>query len=308
MKRWEFLRPGDIVDIVAPASHTAQISLDQGAAWLESLKLIPRMQPGIIQGDVFFAAPLKIQLEQFKDALYSDSKAIWCVRGGYGSLRLIPYLQKLKPPRRTKIFLGFSDITALHLFFNQQWKWPTIHSRNISAMKTEESRLRDRKVLQDLILGKLTSPLCFKRLTPLNQAAQENKTISGQITGGNMRILQTSLKTSWELKAKGKILFIEDVAERGYSVDRMFEQLIQARIIDKGLTALVIGQFTEGEEKNGTDLTSQALTRFASSVPYPVLRGLPCGHGEINFPLPLGTHCELILGRQAQLLCDSGGK
>ena len=95
MKNWDYLQKGDIVDIIAPASQTGQHSLDEGARWLKSLGLVPRMQTGIIQGDVFFAAKKEVQLEQLKNAIYSDSKAIWCVRGGYGSMRLIPHLQKL---------------------------------------------------------------------------------------------------------------------------------------------------------------------------------------------------------------------
>ena len=127
MKHWQVLRPGDVVDVVAPASHTTQDKLDHGSQWLESHGFIPRIPQGIIQGDVFFAAPFELQLEQFKSALASDSKAIWCVRGGYGSMRLIPHLMKMKPPKKPKLLLGFSDITALHLFFTQQWKIGRAH-------------------------------------------------------------------------------------------------------------------------------------------------------------------------------------
>lgn len=307
MKKWEFLRRGDFVDIIAPASHTSQVNLDLGAEWISSLGLVPRWRAGIIQGDVFFAAPLKVQLEQLKEALYSDSKAIWCIRGGYGSMRLIPHLRKLKPPTRPKLLLGFSDITALHLFFTQEWKWSTLHSRNISAMKCSEGELPDRKLLQKLITGKQATHV-FKNLVPFNDAAKKPGSINARITGGNLRLLQTSLKTQWELKAKGKILFFEDVGERGYSVHRMLEQMMQARLIDKGVKAVVIGQFTEGEEKNGADLVPEALRRFAEEVPYPVLSGLPCGHGEINYPMPLNTDCELRLGKNGQLKVDFGGK
>jgi muramoyltetrapeptide carboxypeptidase len=87
----------------------------------------------------------------------------------------------------------------------------------------------------------------------------------------------------------------------------MFEQLIQAKLLDKGVKAVVLGEFTESEEKNGKDLASVALKRFAQSVPYPVLTGLRSGHGEMNYPIPLNTPCELILGKKAELRCGPGG-
>lgn len=306
MKRWSYLEPGDTVDIIAPASHTSQLALDSGVAWLRSLGLIPRMRKGLIKGDLFFASDLEFQKKDLLEALHSDSKAIWCVRGGYGSMRLIPMLSKMKAPKTPKVLLGFSDITALHLFFNQSWSWPTLHSRNISAMKEEDHLTPDRQATERLLFG-TDSEISFKKLKPLNDHAREEKTILGSIVGGNLRILQSSVGTSWELQAKNKILFIEDIGERGYSVHRMLEQLRQARIIHKNLKALAIGQFTEGEEKNGKDLTLDALTRFARELPYPVFTGLPCGHGQLNFPLPLNTKCELNLGKSIELTCQSGG-
>lgn len=304
---WNYLKPNDTVDIIAPASSSPFNRLDDGVSWLETTGLIPRVPHDIIQTDLFFAAPLEVQLKHLKEALYSDSKAIWCLRGGYGSMRLIPHLLKLKAPKKPKLFIGFSDITALHLFFTQHWNWPVIHGRTISQMHPDFAHTADRKFLMDVIFGKKTEKT-FKKLIPLNALAKESGEIQGQITGGNLRILQSSIGTSWELKAKNKILFIEDVGERGYSVDRMLEQMIQAKLIDKGLKAVVFGDFTEGLEKDGRDLTWDAIERFAKRVPYPVLKGLPAGHGhEENYPIPFHTKCSLKTGRTGQLICSYGG-
>jgi muramoyltetrapeptide carboxypeptidase len=304
---WSYLQKNDIVDIIAPASHSPTHKLEDGISWVESLGLIPRVPKDIIKTDVFFAAPLEIQLEHLKQALYSDSKAIWCLRGGYGSMRLVPHLLKLRPPKKPKLFIGFSDITSLHLFFNQQWKWPTIHGRTISQMHPDFASSPDRKFLKDMIFGK-SNEKTFKKLIPLNDHASANKDTKASITGGNLRIIQSSIGTSWELKAKGKILFIEDVGERGYSVDRMLEQMIQAKIIDKGIKAVIFGDFTEALEKDGKDLTGVAIQRFADKVPFPVLKGLPAGHGHIlNYPVPFNTHCILSTGKRAELTCTYGG-
>ena len=309
MKRssWKFLERNDIVDIIAPASHSPLDKLKDGIEWVKSVGLVPRVQQDMIKTDIFFAAPLEIQLEHLKNAIYSDSRAIWCLRGGYGSMRLIPHLLKLRPPKRPKLFVGFSDITSLHLFFNQHWNWPTIHGRTISQLSPENKNSSDRRFLTQMIFGE-QEQRTFKNLRPLNDNARKNKVIDGEIIGGNLRILQSSLGTSWELKARGKILFIEDVAERGYSIDRMLEQMIQAKIIHHGVKALVFGDFTEGLERDGKDLSLVAMKRFAERVPYPVLKGLPAGHGHrLNYPIPLNTKCQLRLGRKCELTCSYGG-
>jgi len=306
--RWESLKQGDIIDIIAPASHTPAERLKEGMDWLNSLGLITRVNPRIVSPDLFFSAPIEEQLHQLKSALYSDSKAIWCLRGGYGSMRLIPHMLKWRPPKKPKLFIGFSDITSLHLYFNQTWGWPTLHGRTVSQL-SHKLKSPDRAELVKIIFGKMTEKT-FKKLTPLNESALKNdQIIKGKMIGGNLRILQSSLGTKWQLEAKNKILFIEDVAERGYSVDRMLEQLHQARIIDKGPKALIIGDFTEGKERDGKDLTLDALARFAARVKYPVLKGLPCGHGAVhNHAIAFNTNCELITGKRSSLTCDFGSR
>lgn len=304
--RWHYLKHGDAVDIIAPASHSPDLKLIDGLAWVSSLGLVPKVPQDLIDPDIFFASSLKQQLSHFKDALFSDSKAIWCLRGGYGSMRLIPYLEKIKPPKKPKLLIGFSDITSLHLYLNQKWNWPSLHGRTISQLSVN-IKSKDREELADVLFGN-RKQMIFNKLKPLNHFASLDRVVEGKIVGGNLRILQSSLGTAWELKAKGKILFVEDVSERGYSVDRMLEQLLQAKIFHKGLKALIFGDFTGGDEKNGENYIHYAFQRFAERVNYPVLMGLPCGHGEENYALPLNTKCELVLSNKYQLICDSGGK
>jgi len=300
---WETLLPNDIVNIVAPASASTEEKIEHGLRWLKNIGLIPSHPKDMIQTDLFFAAPLEQQWEHFKAALYSDAKVIWCLRGGYGSMRLIPFLEKLIPPKKPKLLIGFSDITALHIFFNQKWNWPTLHGRTISQLHPDWEKNEEHHQLIDLLYGKIDE-VSYSNLTPLNDAAKKSGTIEGTITGGNLRLIQTSLGTPWEIKPKEKMLFIEDVSERGYSIDRMLEQLLQAKILNADLKALLIGDFTEGLEKNGQNLIPQALQRFADRVNYPVIMGLPCGHAKgSNAPLPFNTPAQLTLGAQAHLSC-----
>ena len=305
---WATLQPNDKVDIVAPASASTEERLDEGLRWLRNLNLIPRLPDNMIQTDLFFAAPLEQQWEHFKEALYSDSKVIWCLRGGYGSMRLIPLLEKLQRPKKTKLLIGFSDITALHLFFNQKWNWPTLHGRTISQLKTDWELNEEHRGLIDLLFGNIHE-IHFNGLTPLNAAAETPQTIEAPIIGGNLRLIQSSLGTSWQINPKDKMLFIEDVSERGYSVERMLEQLYQADLMKENLAALLIGDFTDGKEKDGRDLVPDALRRFAQRVKYPVISGLPCGHGKhANAPLFLNTRSILTLGTAPTLKTYSQSK
>lgn len=301
--RWEPLLPGDIVDIIAPASASTVEKTEAGLKWLKQQGLIPRFSERLIDTDVFFAAPLSEQWEQLEQALYSDSKVIWCLRGGYGSMRLIPLLEKIKIPPKPKLLIGFSDITSLHVYFNQKWNWPTLHGRTISQLHPDWEMNHEQQQLLDLLFGR-TEEVSFSNLTAMNESAKQNLVINAPVVGGNLRILQSSLGTAWEVESRDKILFIEDVAERGYSVDRMLEQLHQANVTNLHLKALLVGDFTEGHEKNGKDLVQVALKRFAQRVNYPVISGVPCGHAKnSNAPLPFNTPSTLTLGANPHLVC-----
>lgn len=300
---WEILTPGDVVDIIAPASAAPVDKTEAGIRWLKLQGLVPRYSERMVDPDVFFAAPLHEQWEQLEKALYSDSKVIWCLRGGYGSMRLVPLLEKIIIPPKPKLLIGFSDITALHLYFNQKWNWPTLHGRTISQLHPDWEMGEEQAQLVDLLFGR-RDEVVFNNLIAMNEAAKVKYEINAPVVGGNLRILQSSLGTAWEVETKNKFLFIEDVAERGYSVDRMLEQLYQANVLNLKLKALLIGDFTEGFEKNGKDLVQIALKRFAERVDYPVISGLPCGHAKnSNAPLPFNTSSTLYLGPSPRLVC-----
>ena len=297
--------PNDAVEIVAPASASTEAKTFQGVTWLENLGLRPQYPADMVKVDLFFAAPLEQQWEHFKAALNSDAKVIWCLRGGYGSMRLIPLIDKMPLPKSPKLLIGFSDITALHIYFNQKWNWPTLHGRTISQLDPKWELNDEHKNLTDLLFGRIHQ-IAYNHLVPLNSAAKSEGTIEGTIIGGNLRLIQSSLGTLWEINPKEKILFIEDVSERGYSIDRMLEQLHQANILDCNLKALLIGDFTEGLEKDGSNLVPNALKRFAERVSYPVLMGMPCGHAQgSNAPLPFNTPVSLSLGETCKIICQT---
>jgi len=282
MSKLPKLQKGDIIDIIAPASKPGKDIFKNAIKWIEDQGYVPRFHKDIIKGDNFFAADESLQWDQLKKALTSpDSKAVWCLRGGWGSMRFVPNLMKLKKPHKQKSFIGFSDITTLHLFLNQEWKWTTIHGSNLSAFGNNPSRTHENKYLY-LLKGQ-TDSLLYKGLRKVSGASKGN--IKGKFVGGNLCMLTTGLGTTLQPNLNGKILFLEEVGERGYRVDRMFEQLIQAGVLNKKVKAIALGDFTESKEPNGKDLTSKAIQRLAERLEVPIFKGLKSGHGKNNYPL-----------------------
>src|SRR5579872_3836083 len=127
--RWVPLKAGDTVDLIAPASALSQEDIRAVEDKLRAWGLIPRCSPQVLGQDILCANTDAERLRQLTEALYSEtSSAVWCLRGGYGCTRLLPSLSKLTPPTRSKLFMGFSDITALHIFLQQAWGWSTVHT------------------------------------------------------------------------------------------------------------------------------------------------------------------------------------
>ena len=289
------LSQGDHVEIIAPASRCSDQHLDELQALLTSWSLNCSVSPDIFGNDLLCANTDAIRFQLLKNALFNpDTKAIICARGGYGCMRLIPELAKLKAPIAQKLFVGMSDITALHLYLQQAWQWPVIHGALAKNKFSKESIA----ALKSILFGKtIQQPFAG---SPLNLHATKTQTIHAAITGGNLSIVQASIGTPWQIQSDNKIIFLEEINERGYRVDRMLEHLSQANIFQHA-TAIIFGDFLEGKEPNGNSLIQPVLERFANSCDIPVIQIHGIGHGHINFPLVLGIESQLNLGNKITL-------
>lgn len=291
-KSWEVLKKGDIVEVVAPASQCSDDELKSAMDAVKSMGLIPRLPEHVFGEHPIFSHDDKHRFEFLKSALLSkDSKAIWCLRGGYGSIRLLPLLAKLKKPKAPKLFVGLSDISTLHNFLNQNWKWPTIHGPMLGTFS--QRSLEERKEIIDLVFGK-NEEVVFRDLQPLNSFAEKKKKIVGPVTGGNLMTVQSSQGTPWEFHAKNAIVFLEEVNERGYRLDRLLVSLQQSGYFKKA-TAVVLGDFLGGDEADGENFVEVVIQQFAKEVKIPVLRGLKSGHGPLRRPVPFATKAKLSL-------------
>ena len=223
---------------------------------------------------------------------------MWCIRGGYGAIRLVGPLLRLKPPRRRKLFIGYSDATTLHYLLNQHWKWPSLHGPLLDRLGSGTVRADELEELQAALFGEL-GQTTFSGLTPLNAAARSRKTLVSKVFGGNLTVLQTIVGTALEHRPRA-ILFLEDVGERGYRVDRMLQHLSQAGVF-RSVRAVVFGAFVGGRESDGRTLVPAVLERFAREQRFPVLMGMQAGHGEHQRPVFFGTRATLACGASPRL-------
>lgn len=301
------LKRGDIVDVVAPASACSEEHFRLGVKWIESMGFKPRFNPHLLQPDLYLSNSDAFRFQDLKKALYAkDSKAIWCLRGGYGSFRLWPELLKLTKKAPPKLFIGLSDITSMHQFLNQKWGWPTLHGPLLDRVGQNKLPSDVEAELIQTITGEKNA-VSFANLTAMNAAASKKKVIKGTVLGGNLCTFMVSVGTKLHPKYKKKdnvILFFEDIGERGYKIDRFLQHLSQADVF-KNVAAVVFGDFTDGLESNGQSLVQETLMRFAKQTKIPVFSGVESGHAVIQRPLFFNTRAVLTCDKNPNMIVYS---
>ncbi len=274
------------ITVVAPASGVSS-ELLSNLKNITSLKLdIPNSCFG--GKSLFHSTDDKTRLSCLENALLDQSNdVIWTLRGGYGSAKLIPDLQRMKKPIKEKFFIGFSDMTALHIFFSQEWGWKTIHGNGIIEIFNPTRDHQNFIKIAKIISGKETLAK-IKGLSAINHAAKSSKIVTGNLTGGNLTIVQTSIGTSWQIKTADKILFLEDVDIKLYQLDRILYHLKQARLLDH-VNAIIFGT-CGGDGKS----IITVLTDFAATLKIPVFKTNRFGHEQINDPIIYNTSTKII--------------
>lgn len=292
------LHPGDAVAVIAPASRCTNERLFAIKTLLSSWQLEVHIDDAMFGDDLLCAHSDDMRFYHLKQALYDPNiKAVICARGGYGSSRLLPKLAQMLPSEQVKLFVGMSDITALHLFLQQVWHWPVLHA----ACSMDTLSPQAIAAFKAALFG-TSSNTVFTGI-PLNEPALQNIRLEASITGGNLSIIQTSIGTTWQMSSKNKIILLEEVNERAYRVDRMLTHLTQTGLFQDA-QAIILGDFLGGNEPDGTTLMQPVLERFAKECLIPVIQIANIGHGDNNLPIPMGTPAQLICGKTVQLMCE----
>ena len=279
------LRPGDRVAVVAPAGPFDRESFEAGLAVLAGRYEV-RYGEGLFAQYRYLAGHDTRRLAELSDALGDPAvRAVFCARGGYGTMRLLPRLGALQPllTGSPKLLVGFSDITALHLWC-QRSGLVSIHGPVVTQLGQQPAEVRAR------LFELLESPRPIADLTAA--ATLVPGVAQGPLLGGNLSVFTRLLGTPYLPSLEGAILLLEDLAERPYRLDRMWTHLALAGVFEK-VRGIALGTFTGCEERDAAYTSVEVLEELARTTSLPCAAGFPIGHGELNQPVPLGALARL---------------
>lgn len=288
MKIPPYLQSGDLVAIVATARKITAEECAPAVAWLEAQGLRVRLGSSIGLADRQFAGTDAERLadlqQQFNDP---EVRAVLCGRGGYGSVRLVDGLRWEGFDAAPKWLCGFSDITVLHAAL-QTRHYASIHSTMPVNFKNEADALASWQSLLDALQGR---PLSYNS-AHFQWARGEQ--LQGEVVGGNLSVLYSLLGSATLPDFKGKVLFLEDLDEYLYHLDRMMQALRRAGKLD-GLAGLVVGGLTQmNDNAIGFGRTAEEiLLEAVAAYDYPVLFGFPAGHQPLNLAIRMGMPLHL---------------
>ena len=289
-----YLQPEDTIGIVCPAGYMplekAQTAIDTLKEWGYKTKIGKTVGGNSAN---YFSGNDEERLNDFQKMLDDDEvKAVFCARGGYGIGRIIEQINFKKFKQNPKWVIGFSDVTVLHSHIHSNYKIATLHAPMASAFNDDGYENEFVQSVKHTLEGKKIKHECA-----LNEFDKRGEAV-GELVGGNLSLLAHLIGTSSDLKTKGKILFLEDVGEYLYNIDRMFYQLKRGGKLDK-LAGLIIGGFTEMRDtKRPFGKTVYEIIHDVVKVyDYPVCFGFPVSHGKENYALKVGVGYKLKVGK-----------
>ena len=285
-----YLQTGDTIGIVCPAGYMpfekAQACIDTLLQWGYKVKT------GKTLGSTsqnYFSGTDEERLKDFQEMLDDDEvSAVLCGRGGYGVTRIIDKISFKKFRKNPKWLIGFSDITVLHSHIYTNYEIATLHAPMAAAFNDGGSANEYVQSLRRVLKGKEINYNCasheFNRLG----------NATGELVGGNLALIAHLLGSESDIKTKNRILFLEDVGEYLYNIDRMMYQLKRAGKLAK-LAGLIVGGFTDNKDtdrpfgKSAYEIIRDAVSEYS----YPVCFGFPVSHEKENYALKIGVKYDL---------------
>ncbi|PEY35167.1 LD-carboxypeptidase [Bacillus cereus] len=277
------LQQGDTVMMIAPAGPPILEHVLTGKRVLETMGLSVRIGQSVYEKYGYLAGDDTIRLQDLHESFANpEVKAVFCARGGYGSGRLLPYIQYELIRNNPKVFWGYSDITALHIAFSQYAGLVTFHGPMIEELG---------KGVDSLSLSSFNQ-LFHPYSTILSGAecitAPSTCIVSAPLIGGNLTVLVSTLGTPYEIYTANKIVLLEDVGEEPYRIDRMLNQLRLAGKL-KECAGVVFTSCHDCMASKQSLSLQNILYDYLASYNIPVLFGLPIGHIQPNIGIPLGV-------------------
>ncbi len=296
------LRPGDRVAVVAPASPFVREEFDRGLQELQALGLVPVFDDRVFARRGFVAGDPTQRAAAFLDAWRDPSIAgLIGVRGGYGSVQMLPYLDLDTIRATPKVFIGYSDLTSLLTWLTLQGGLVAFHGPMLAGRLSLGADGYDRTSLVRAVMtadaaGEITHP----RLEVIKPGEA-----TGLLLGGTLTQLTASLATPYAFDPPpGHLLFLDEVRERPYRLDRMLTQLRLSGLLSRA-AALVFGELPGCDEPNGGVTSRDVIREFVQDFPGPVLFGLPSGHTTgAALTLPLGVRATVDVSPTPRLIID----
>ncbi|OUR94010.1 LD-carboxypeptidase [Flavobacteriales bacterium 34_180_T64] len=295
LKQPDYLKAGDTVVIVAPSGilkeRTDEVELAK--ALLKSWNLNVVVGQHVFNQANHFAGTDDERCEDFQNALDDPTiSAIWCARGGYGTVRILDKLDYTKFKRHPKWLIGYSDITALHNQMHNEG-FESIHALMCVSLNEDKEGLDETiATFKNTVFG---NPLSY---TIEGSAYNKTGIASGQLVGGNLTILHTMLGSETSIDTSGKILFIEEIGEYAYHIDRMLQSLKRAGYFDD-CKGVVVGDITK-LRKNTTPWgkpVEQLILDALAEYDFPIAFNMPAGHERDNRALIFGRTIQLHVAK-----------
>jgi len=289
------LKIGDTISIIAPSGVLKDYDeyMDKSISLMESWGLNVVLGSNIYDSYGHFSSSDANRQKDFQNAIDDNKiKAIWCARGGYGAMRIIDKINYDNLLKHPKWVIGYSDITAIH---NDIHNLGVESLHGVMSKSLEDISVDDESIkkLKDIVFG----------IGELHYVIESNKynitgEASGKLVGGNLTLLQSLLQSKSSIDTTNKIIFIEEVGEYLYHIDRMLHSLKRADYFSK-CSGLIVGDFTDvrkNETKFGKNLY-EIINEIVKEYNFPVIYGFPAGHGQKNFPLIFGRNIEINVSK-----------
>lgn len=303
LKKPSYLRTGDKVRVIAPSSpFNAKLFL-KGVGKLSSMGLQVTFRKDIFDKKGYLAGSDSRRLRELHEAFADkECRAIFCARGGFGSSRLLNRINFGLIGKNPKVFMGFSDITAFCLSFYSRSKLTSFHGPMIASEPfIRQSKAYDRALVDALFRKKNISVKGTGSSTIIAGKA------SGKLLGGNLSMIHTMIGTGYLPDFKGSILFVEDIAEAPYRIDRMLSHMFNIDLF-RNIRGVVFGRFTDAKgkpmRKHAKEL-KDLIKDYFSDLKIPVLFNFPISHGRYNSVLPIGVRAS-IDSRKREIICEAG--
>ena len=283
---WRKLESGDVVGVVAPASSVTSERIRNGVTWLESLGYTVRLGETVGEQDRFLGGA---DADRARDlgAMFADDevRAIFTARGGYGSSRILDAVDYTNIRDHPKPFVGFCDTTAFQLGLYARTGVPSLSGFVLATDAAEGPPSSD---MASDVFGALEG--VFPDIDGL-----EGEDMEGTLVGGCLTLITHLIGTRYLPDLAGCLLFLEDVGEAPYRIDRLLTQLLLANVL-KAAAGVVVGAFhkCDGDGEDGT--VEDVIDDFRGRCPCPVITGLPYGHGPSRRVMPIGVHAQVLNG------------